>query len=367
VRRWLCALTLALAGLAGCTPTPTTPTGGPGASGPAASSAPTPPLAAPTAVPAPVPVRVGLMFSASDAGVLIALEQGHFQEQGLQVELEGFGAAAQMLGALGAAQIDVGGTAVTPGYLNAFARGVRLRIVADKGNTAPGWGYQGFVIRRALWDSGAVRSPADLRGRKVAVPSVGSTAEIGLDRALRLGGISSRDVDLTQLPFPDMPAAFAGGALDGAITIEPYLTRMEADGVAIVWKREDEYYPNHQIAVLYYSEPFATERAEIARRFMVANLQGVRKYNDAFRKGDAARRAEVVAVLVKHTPVKDPALYERMLMPGLNPDGKVDVASLQQDYEWWLAHGYQEERVTITDLIDHSFVRYAQQQLGPYR
>ena len=72
-------------------------------------------------------------------------------------------------------------------------------------------------------------------------------------------------------------------------------------------------------------------------------------------------------VLAEMTAVKDPALYERMTMPGLNPDGEVNVESLREDYEFWLANGYQEERVTVTDLVDHSFVRYAVQQLGPYR
>src|SRR5215210_3820479 len=79
------------------------------------------PAAVQTAPPAPRTVRLGLMYSSSDAGLLVALEKGYFQEQAIEVELEQFNAAAQLLPALSAAQIDVGATAVTPGYLNAFA------------------------------------------------------------------------------------------------------------------------------------------------------------------------------------------------------------------------------------------------------
>ena len=349
----------------GATPPPAA-TRPPSGAAAVATTAPSP-AAAPIVPPAPATVRLGLMYSASDAGLLIALERGYYREQGIEVELEQFGAAAQMLGPLGAAQIDAGGTAITPGFLNAFARGVRVRVVADKGSTEPGWGYQGIAIRRPLWDAGTVRGPADLRGRKVAIPSVASSAEVGLDRGLRLGGIGVREVDLTQLSFPDMPPALASGAIDGALIIEPFLTRVEADGTAVVWKREDEYYPNHQIALMYYSEPFATERAEVARRFMVAYLRGTRDYNDGFRRGDSTRRQEAIAALVKHTTVKDPALYERMAMPALHPDGEIHIESLRENYEYWVANGYQEERVTITDLVDSSFIRFAQQQLGPYR
>jgi NitT/TauT family transport system substrate-binding protein len=368
--RKLC-VTLALAAVA-CAPAAPSPSAAPPAAPPAApagaSAAPTrPPPATATAAPAPVNLQVGVMNSASDAGFFVAQERGLFREQGLNVEFETFGAAAQMLGPLGAAQIDAGGTALTPGYLNAFARGIRVFVVADKGNTSRGWGYQGVLARKALWDGGAVRAAADLRGRKVGIPSFGSGAEVGLDRFLRGGGIGSRDTELTLLPFPDMPAAFASGAIDGAILIEPFVTRIDSDGNGVVLAREDEYYPDHQVGVVYFSDPLATERPEVARRFMVAYLKAVREYNDAFRKGDAALRAAVVQALVKHTTVKDPALYERMIMPGLNPDGEVNVESLREDYEFWLANGYQEERVTVTDLVDHSFVRSAVQQLGPYR
>jgi NitT/TauT family transport system substrate-binding protein len=370
-KSWI-ALALSAVAVA-CAPAPPSPAKAPppaatAAAPAAASAAPTqPPPATATTPPAPVNLQVGVMNSASDAGFFVAQERGLFREQGIDVEFVTFGAAAQMLGPLGAAQIDAGGTALTPGYLNAFARGIRVFVVADKGNTSRGWGYQGVLARKTLADSGAVRGPADLRDRKLGIPSLGSGAEVGLDRYLRGGGIGSRDTDLTLLAFPDMPAAFASGAIDGAILIEPFVSRIVADGSGVVLAREDEYYPDHQVGVVYFSDPFATERADVARRFTVAYLKAVREYNDAFRKGDAARRAEVVQALVKHTTVKDPALYERMTMPGLNPDGEVNVESLREDYEFWLANGYQEERVTVTDLVDHSFVRYAVQQLGPYR
>ncbi len=100
---------------------------------------------------------------------------------------------------------------------------------------------------------------------------------------------------------------------------------------------------------------------------MAAYLRAVRDYNDAFVKGDPGRRAEIVDILVKNTPVKDRALYDRMVMPALHPDGEVNLDSLREDYDYWLANGYQEERVTVADLVDASFTRAVVEQLGPYR
>ncbi|HZS02521.1 MAG TPA: ABC transporter substrate-binding protein [Chloroflexota bacterium] len=341
-------------------PAPTSPAAPPSvvARAPAATTAPSAPSTT---------VRVGLMYSASDAGLMIAAERGYLQEQSLEMEPQRVGSAAEMLPLVAGAQVEVGGTTLTPGYLNAYARGVRLRVVADKGSTAPGGAYQGIVLRRALRDSGEVRRPADLRGRKVALPSLGSTSEVSIDKFLRPDGLHATDTDLTQLAFPDMPAALASGAIDAAHVGEPLITQIDASGSGVIWQREDEFYPRHQVGLVYYSEPFVTEHSNVARRFMAAYLRAVRDYNDAFVKGDPGRRAEIVDILVKNTPVKDRALYDRMVMPALHPDGEVNLDSLREDYDYWLANGYQEERVTVADLVDASFTRAVVEQLGPYR
>jgi NitT/TauT family transport system substrate-binding protein len=334
--------------------------GAPAASQPSAASPP-------AAAPAPATVRVGLMLSASDAGFFVALEQGYFTEQGINLEVEPIQAAATMLAPLAAGQIEIGGTTLTPGFLNAIARDVSIKVVADKGTTAPGFGYEGLMVRKALVDSGTFQGPGDLGGRKVAIPSVASGAQAALERALARGGISSRDVDINTLAFADMEAAFAGDAIDAAMVIEPFLTRILDRGVGALYARDDEYYPNHQLGVAMYAQTFVLEQPDVARRAMVAYLKGVRDYNDAFVKRDPAKRAAAVAALVKHTTVKDPALYDRMAMPGLNPNGTVNLDSLAADQEYFLSTGHQQQRVEMNVLVDGSFADAAAQALGPYR
>ena len=92
----------------------------------------------------------------------------------------------------------------------------------------------------------------------------------------------------------------------------------------------------------------------------------MRFYNDAFDKGDAAKRQEAIGILTRNTAVKDPTLYDRMVMPGLAPDGRLNVASIAEDQELWLASGLQQARVNLDDVVDHRFVDAAA-ALGPYR
>ncbi|HZR98993.1 MAG TPA: ABC transporter substrate-binding protein [Chloroflexota bacterium] len=335
-------------------------------SAPAAQAAASTRPAAPTQPPAPATVQAGLMLSASDTGFYVGIEQGYFAEQGITVEITPIQSAATMLAPLAAGQIDVGGTTLTPGFMNAIARDVRIWAVADKGSTPPGFGYQGLVLRREAWDNGTIRSAADLRGKKVSVPSRGSGAQASLDKALRREGLTTDDVDITPLNFPDMEAGFAGGAIDGAIVIEPFLSSIVDHGVGHLYARNDEYYPNQQVAVVLYSNQFAREQTDVARRFMVGYLKGVRDFNDAWVKGDAAKREAVIAALVKHTPIKDRAVYDRVAMPGLNPNGTINRESLAADQEYFLSTGDQQQRVELSQVVDPQFADYAVQVLGRY-
>jgi NitT/TauT family transport system substrate-binding protein len=349
--------------LAACAPA------APPASGPAAapSSAVARPSATAPAAPAAATVRMGCIQGASDAGMFIAEDRGYFREQGVILDCTNFASATEMVAPLAAGQLDVGGGAPSAGLGNALSRGITLKIVADKGSTPPGFGYAGIVIRRDLWESG-VRTPADLRGRRVILNTVaGSSMEAALDRALRDYGLTTADVELLALAFPDMAAALANQTADVVYPIEPFVVLPVDQGTGNLWARTDEWYPGEQIAVLLYSSEFAEGQRDVGRRFMLAYLRALRDYNDAFQKGDPAKRRDVVDVLIRNTPLKDAALYEKMAMPGLDPNGRVNLQALEQDQEYYLRTGKQQTPIDLTQVVDGSFADWAVQQLGIYR
>ncbi len=312
-------------------------------------------------------VNLGEVGSASDAGLYIAIEKGYFKEQGIEIERTRFNTAAEMVAPLGTGQLDVGAGAPSAGLMNAIARDIPLRIVADKGNVKPGWGFQGIMVRKDLWDSGSVKGPADLKGRTVALNARDITPEVLFDAYMRTAGLTIADTDVVTLSFPDMAAGFANRAVDAAFPIEPFVTQIAEAGTAVVAARADEVLPGQQVAVILYGPKFVEEKPDVGRRFMVAYLKGLRDYNDAFAKQDAAKKAEVVQILIKNTPVKDAALYDRMVMPGLDPNGRVNVDSLEASQSWWLAKGSQTVRADLSRVVDNQYVDWAIQQLGPYQ
>lgn len=100
---------------------------------------------------------------------------------------------------LGAGQLDVGGGNGSPALFNAIARGIELKIVANKASMPPGYGYTAILVRKALYDSGKVRSVRDLRGLKIAESAPASNL---LAYTLDKYGMTFNDVQPVVLGVP---------------------------------------------------------------------------------------------------------------------------------------------------------------------
>ncbi len=341
------------------------PSAGPlaAASGPAATAAPTTAPTSAAATGAATPVVLSLFGGAADAGAYIAYDRGYFQEAGLDIQFKENLNGTSMIPFLATGELDVGGAAAGASFYNALNRGAVVKIVADKGHLAKGFGYEGLVVRADL--AGTIRSFGDLKGRQVALSSKPNIDAVLLSEGLQRAGLGFGDLaDVLEMPNPEMVSALGNRSVDAAVLIEPFITRAEAENIGSTLARFDEVSPNHQVGVLFFSPQFITGKTDAARRFMVAYLRGVREYDDAFVKNQ--NRPAIVQLLTKYTSVKDPAIWDQMVPPGLNPDGYVDLPSLAADAQYYLDQGYLQSKVDVNQVVDNSLVEYAVQQLGPY-
>ncbi len=358
-----------LSSLEGCAPAPTpAPTVAPPTQAPASTA----PTSAPTAVaatatkppPAQVTVKFGQVGAISDAAIYIADAKGYFKEQGITFESVPFQSAALMIAPLATNEIQVGGGAISAGLLNAYGRGINLVIVADKGNLNPGNGYEAIVVRKDLADQ--IKGPKDFKGRSIAIAQRDITPEFSLNTFLQQGGLTVNDVNVVTMAFPDMLLALQNKAIEAAAPTEPTLSRILSAGVATLLIRSDAIAPGEQTAVILFSEKFAKDQRDVGVRFMIAYLKGARLYNDAFTKKDPKARAEVINILAKATKL-DPPLFETMFVPGIDPNGKVNVKSLEEVQKYFLAKGSQQTAVDLSKVVDMSFATDAVKQLGEYK
>ena len=320
---------------------------------------------------APAEVKVGINGVISDAAFFIAERKGYFREQDIAVKFVPFDAGPKMIAPLGAGQLDVAAGASSAGLYNASARGIDVRIVADKGSAPPQYDYMPMLVRKQLVDSGKVRTYADLKGLKIAEAGEGGSPGSTLNEALKKGGLAYNDVNHVYMGYPQHVPALANGAVDASITTEPSATQAIASGAAVRFS-DDKLYPGQQIAVLLYGGDFIRKRPDVAKRFMVAYVKAARFYNDALKDGHFAgpNATELIGMLVQETNVKDAELYRRMTPNGINPDGHVNLDSLKRDFAFYNEQGYLEGKAkdpaTMNAVVDQSFVDAALKTLGPY-
>jgi len=311
-------------------------------------------------------VPVGISPVMSSAGIYIAQAKGYFEEQGLRVVLNPFKASgAKMTPFLATGQLLVAGGNVTAGLYNAEANDVPIKIVADKGTVTPKHGYLALMVRKELVDNGRYKDLKDLKGMTLAVTAKGVSQEIVTELYLKKAGLALNDIKLVTLAYADMNIAFANGALDATVQIEPFATIAMENKLAIRVASNDEIYPNQQSAVILYSPIFAEKHPEQARAFMVAYVKALRDYNDAFEKGK--NKDEIIRILSESTEMKDPGIYQRAAPVGLDPNGRLNATSLKNDARWFLEHGYLKQMPNVDAMIDSSFVDHAVKVLGPYQ
>jgi NitT/TauT family transport system substrate-binding protein len=313
----------------------------------------------------PTTVKVGwTLGSLTLAGIYVAIERGYFREANIEIEFVTVDNINALIGPISTGQIDVATGGPSAGFFNAVGRGAGLRIVADQNTTRPGMSSTALMVRKDLIDSGQVKTYADLRAKTIAVVSRRATMELDVLKALEKGGLSRADVNLVNMPFPQMNAAFATRAIDAALQIEPLVSDAVVKNLAVRWKGVDEITPNRQNSFFMFSEPFSA-RKDAPRAWMVAYLRGVRDYYDGIHKRKATRE-EIIGILIKHTLVKDRAVYDRMVLPGIDPNGELNVASIQEALNQFVADGDVKDKLDLGRIVDQSFIKYAQSVLGWY-
>ena len=371
-RPWLptaAVVVLALAtacGGAAASPSPATSPSGQTPATPATASTAPAEVARPEPA-SPVTGRVGGLGGLVDRAFFIGEEKGYFAEQGIQLDVTTFRAMTDMLPLLATDKLDVITGGNNPAFFNAHASGAGGLIVADVTIfRPPGPGVKNgsmVIVRNDLLDQ--VKRISDLKGRPFAINSAGSIAEEFFEKVLASDGLTPADVTVQVIPYPDQVAALSNRAIDAAMQIEPFITQAHDQNVASPLFDLGTILAGYPNQVLVYSLDFIREKPDLARRFMVAHLKALRYIEDAFVKG--IHRDDVVGLYIKHTPIKDPQLYDRMAPLYGETNARINLQAIAQDQQFFVRQGQQRQEIPPQSMVNTSFGEYAVQVLGPYQ
>jgi NitT/TauT family transport system substrate-binding protein len=304
-----------------------------------------------------LPLKVLYGRYLSFAPLAIAKAEGDFTAQGLDVELVHMTGSQEATSALIRGELDVAAGMLRPAEFNAMARGVAIRLVADKGHYGAGPCVSAALMARpGFLAKTHPDSPGNLRGARVSATPL-SFAEYVLETFVGSKGLRLADLNLVRLPEPAAEAALEKGDLDFQHIAEPYLTRALRSGRVVLWKPVREIVPEAQLATIYYGPNLLKKDREAGRRFMVAYLKGVRQYN----LGKTVRNVEIIS---RETGL-DPGLLKEACWETIRADGKINLESVLDYERWAVRRGLLDAPLPPEKIWDSSFVDAANQILGP--
>ncbi len=313
-------------------------------------------------------IKVGILTSTTDAPLWFADKLGYFRAEGINVEFLIFVSGENMIAPLGTGQLDVGGGAPAASLYNAVGRGIDVRLVADLGSDPPGYGFQQLIVRSDLVKSGRFKTIRDLKGMRLAINSGGSAAAPQLARLIVKAGLKPTDITRLFIPYSQHEIALKNASIDASLTIEPYTSDTIRNGTAVKIAGNDSFYPYQQLSALIYGNNFVKKNHELGVKFMRAYIKGARYYNDSLLNGKIAGRNadDVIKILASETKLSDAVL--RSIVPtGDNPNGRLNVSSLCDDFMYFKAQGLIEGTPTVEQAVDESFVAGALKGLGRYK
>ena len=211
-------------------------------------------------------IRVGLSsVSALHGALWVAEQKGLFRKHGIETEIivTGQGATAG-IGALLANDIQIasaGGDAL----INAALRGGETVMIAAGINK----GLNRIMVRSDI------KTPADLKGRKIGATRVGSVSHSVLLMMLKRWNMSPTDVQVLQLgSSPNMLQALDKGGIDGAVMTIPFVFIAEDRGfrVLVDLAETDIYYLHTMIAS---TRSYIKGNRDKALRFLKGFLEGI--------------------------------------------------------------------------------------------
>jgi NitT/TauT family transport system substrate-binding protein len=271
----------------------------------------------------------------------VAMDEGFFAKQGLDVVKETAGAPSVALSAVlsGSAQFSIHGPEWTA---IAASKGAPVDIVCNIVNGAAVW-----IATTPDFDFKSVK---DLKGQNVVTGTMPTTSTSLFIKLLKENGMdASKDVNMIQVPIGSEPGPFAAGQAKIAVLYEPGVDQMTAKGMKVVLGFP-QLYGAYAFSALTAKKDVDPEIAqavvnafEMAERFMQTN------------------EARTVEIAKQEFPTLDPAVVEaatkRMLKDGVYPKS-VDITApaLKVAMDTQIALGNLKEQPDYATFIPKTFI-----------
>ncbi|GAA0839212.1 ABC transporter substrate-binding protein [Streptosporangium amethystogenes subsp. fukuiense] len=279
-------------------------------------------------------IKIGALPIPDSAALYIAKDKGYFKDEGLTVTIE------PVVGGAQAQQSLIGGSldATQTNYVSAFlavAAGNKMKIISDLYQAAPN------SFNLMVPKDSSIKTPADLKGKKIAVNSKKNIGTLAVTSVLKTHGLTEADVQFLEFPFPEMGAQLANKVVDAAWMTEPALTAVQKNlGAQKLADTMVDSTADFPIAGVVVMESFATENPKTVAAFQraIAKAQQI----------SATDRKAVEQILPTYTKID--AATAAVITLGSFPTS-LDETRLQRVADLMVEQGYLKSPIQAKTLL----------------
>jgi ABC-type nitrate/sulfonate/bicarbonate transport system substrate-binding protein len=244
----------------------------------------------------------------------VGMRVGLFRKYGVEIEPSSLAGGARLQQALAGDSIDIG--LGSGPEMASIQKGSPVRAVAAMAG-AP------RLLALLVRPDGAIKSVADLKGKKIGVTTTNSLTAWLVSELARQQGWGPNGIDVTPLgATPGHFAALKTRQIDGLVSDIATLLQAQANGYGKILFRFGDLVQDFHIHVIFATDKLIAQRPDAIRSFLEAWFETI-----AFMRAERARTIDIAKDIISVDPAITAQTYDE-LMPMFSADGKFNPKAL---------------------------------------
>lgn len=251
----------------------------------------------------------------------VAQADGDYEKAtGKKINWRKFESGADVIAAVASGDVPIGNIGSSP-LAAAASRGLPIQTFLVTGVIGAS---EALVVR----NGSGINKPADLIGKKIAVPYV-STTHYSLLAALKYWKVDASKVTILNLRPSEIAAAWQRGDIDGAYVWDPALGKVKASGKVLASSAEVGKWGAPTYDLWIVRKDFAAKNPDFLKQFVKVTGKVFDRYNkDPQAFASNAANVEKIARLTGSKPEEVAALLPGNAYPSLQEQSRL----LQQPF-----------------------------------
>jgi ABC-type nitrate/sulfonate/bicarbonate transport system substrate-binding protein len=304
------------------------------------------PSAAPDAsADGPVTVRVQAQESLATEALYVGVEQGFFEDEGINIEFVDVPDTAAAFAALQSGNLEF---AFSPeiGTLQAIRQGLPVSMVAPVDGINPATETAAPEDVRKYTASGVYVSKQSgitdlegLAGATIAVPILKSQPDATISSVLLQNDVDTSDIEWLTLDFVSAVAALEEGQVDAAFLTTPFTAQADAAGLQRIMNPSVEFFQRGGVTAWTAAQSWVNENPETVSAFQRAVATTAEYANDNL--------VEIKESVIEHAGME---LTPEDLSDSFWPES-IEVADVQRIDDLLVDSGFFDDGIDVEEYV----------------